>query len=318
VAAALDKAEIDQRDVVTLKIQVSGSGSVYTIGPPKLPPLARFEQFGELKSVVEPNPRQRNELWGAKTFELVLRPKEAGELEIPSIEYAFFDPKKEKYVKRASQPLKLKVNPSKAGEAPLIVGSPNTSANGAGAGVPLTIELNKDISFIPDKGFRGLHERKPLVFTAGFWGLQAGPLALILFAGYVHRRRERFAGDAPLARRRGARSAAAKRLKAARRFLKQERSDEFHAELSRSIRGFLSAHLHAGAQLNTGDHGLTVDDIAAALAERQVDGALIEQTRQLLDDCDNARYAPGGGEETLKQTYLRGEEAFDQLMRVLK
>ena len=46
---------------------------------------------------------------GQKTFEFLLIPRQPGTLELPSLEFGFFDPKKGQYVTKATQPIKINV-----------------------------------------------------------------------------------------------------------------------------------------------------------------------------------------------------------------
>jgi hypothetical protein len=119
-----------------------------------------------------------------------------------------------------------------------------------------------------------------------FWTLQGlVPLAFVGLLLY-QRHQQRLEGDVAYARRRRALGAADRRLKRADRLLKEEQWGDFHAEIQRAVLSFLADRMNLAAA------GLTQERCARMLAERGVDAELVDAVRDLLVQCDFARFAP--------------------------
>ena len=117
---------------------------------------------------------------------------------------------------------------------------------------------------------------------------------------------------ADVAGRRNARAGktAQKRLRLARRFMYDGKSEEFYAELLRAMWGYLSDKLTIPlSQLNR-------ENIVATLSERGVAPELVENLIGVLDNCEMARYTPGSSEsESMHQIFDQAEKAVTELDR---
>ena len=95
---------------ITLMVKIEGRGNVTAIEEPKVKwpePIEMYESKGRVKTgsggVSE------------KVFEFLLIPRVAGKMEIPELEFGFFDPEKNEYVTKSTKKAELNVLPDASG-----------------------------------------------------------------------------------------------------------------------------------------------------------------------------------------------------------
>lgn len=316
MTATFDHDEVPQHKFVALKVRFSGTGHIGAIDPPEIEDVLREVPGLELfKEETETEPSTVDgKSGGAKTFNYVLRPTEAGEIKFPAMEYAIFSPAEKSYKRLKTKELALRVLPAEGVEKPIVT-VPAPGVNGApGVAPPPVTALNSDIEYIQTTRFlHGGIGAKPLYRQPGFLLFQFFPVGLVALSLAVRRRRERLEGDVATARRRAARSVASKRLRGVRKLLSAARGDRFFEELDRALRQFLAD------QLNESAAGLTADGVARALAGRGVEPDDTGEILALLEMCESVRYAnsrPDEGE--MRRAFERASEAIDRLARNLK
>ncbi|MBN1518016.1 protein BatD [Candidatus Sumerlaeota bacterium] len=311
IRAELDRDSVGLDEYAALRLIVAGKGTLSTVQEPDLPAMPQFKQHGNLSR--EEVPRKNDPLRGEVVFEAVLRPNEAGKLDIPPVAFTYFDPAKEQYRSTQSEPLTLNVTPKEGGiQNPLVI-SLNNAPDADYSKGRQTVQLNaNEMMFIQEEGFQGLRARAPLASGTVYWLLQLLPAGLVFGAVYLRRQRERLRGDAGLARRRGARGAAGKRLKAARIQLQRQNAAEFYAELIRGVRGFVADKTGLAAD------GPTNEELAERVRQSSKDDALADELRAFLDQCDQARYAPSAVSASMDEMLQRGSDLIQRLSRTLK
>ena len=305
-SAELDKNKIKQSEIIALRMKISGEGNLQRIEGFELPSLPQFELYGKVKRVADSRPQGKYK--GDLIFEAVLRPREAGSLQIPAIPFSWFDPDKKKYITLKSKPLPLEVAPVQAAVAfspnMPIINPENTNR---------ILVLNEDIRYIMTDNFAGNRKSAVFIQRIGFWGIQALPLLLIFGSIYVRHQREKLQGDSGLARRRGAKGLVGKRLKSARKILRENQPEKLYIELSRCLRGYLSN------QFNVADHGLTADELVTLLNQHDLSEELVQRTNEYLLACDTANYAPGSDSpERMKQMVEQVGELISKLDKEIK
>lgn len=112
----LEPATVPVGEAAVLTVDVAGTGNVKAIPAPILPEIEGVEVFPPSEEA-ETAP-QGTTIQGRKTFSWVLIPRQAGELEIPPIRYAFFDPDEGGFETLAMRPVALDVTPAAADAAP--------------------------------------------------------------------------------------------------------------------------------------------------------------------------------------------------------
>lgn len=268
-------ADVDSRDAragepVTLTVKVQGSGHIQTIGAPVWPEWngLRVYDSGEAVSV---NKRD-NLVVGEKQFTQVLIPTRRGEIVIPAIDFAFFDPDANRYQTVSTAPIPL-----------------NVAAGGPAAGddEAAAIAASDEMLYVEGDLMSTLSPRDRGGFSS-VWLIHLLPLGAIGAAVWLRRRREVFAGDPLLARR-------SRAYKRAMRDLRALDGGGSGSEIARRLAYILETYLgdwigSAGAGLRRGELGARLHDVG--LAE-----PLAQQALAYLAWSDEVRFAAGRAEE---------------------
>ncbi|MDZ7372748.1 MAG: BatD family protein [candidate division KSB1 bacterium] len=297
--ARLDKDSVLTNEAVSLTVRIHGTGNIRVIGEPKLelpPDIERYDP-----KVTEQIDRSGNSVGGSKTFEYVLVPRFAGEQVIRPIRFSYFDPAAGQYKTLMSPSFVIRVGRGKE-EAALVPGMSKTEVRLVG----------QDIRFIRTEvsGWHriGWHVHRTALF---YLGLIMPAMALGAAVAY-RRQQDRLAGDLALARARRAQRGAAKRLRRARSLLRVERQEEFYAEVSRAIVGFVADKLNVPAA------GVTSEAAESLLRQRGVPESVLAEFLDLWRICDFQRFAPAASDTSEMQKVLeRAESVIVQLEKAL-
>ncbi len=275
LSASLSEDAVAVNEAVTLRVEYSGTGNLRTISPPEIDFPVEFEVFPP--EAADRIAEGGGSLAGTRTFEYVLIPRSPGELAIPPVEVAWFDPAAGEYGSARSQPLGLSVT----GEA----------AAGGGAGtVPAAVEaLRDEIRFIHTGSPKLRRADLSLFATGAFWAIFLLPLAAAGGALVLRRHRDRLEGDVAYARVRRANRMAKRRLARARGLASGDPRD-FYGEVAGALQGLLAD------KLNLAEAGLVREEAGRIAARRGASGATLERLFACLDDCDRQRFAPAGAE----------------------
>ena len=275
VSASVDRTAVETNEAVTLTVEYSGTGNLRTLPEPDIEFPVEFEAFPPETS--ERISEGGGSLQGTRTHEYVLIPRVPGELTIPAIEVAYFDPASGGYGTSRSQPLEVTVTGDAAG------------GEGTGA-VPTAVETIRDeIRFIHIGAPRFVRANLPLYATGAFWVILLLPLVAVGGAMALRRHRDRLEGDVAYARVRRAGRMAKKRLARARGLAKGD-PREFYAEVAGSLEGLLAD------KLNIAEAGLVRDEAGRIAARRGVSAETLARLFACLDDCDRQRFAPAGAD----------------------
>ena len=115
VRARIEPATVPVGEAAVLTITVSGAGNVKALPAPVLPELPDVEVFPpseEAETVAE-----GTTIRGHKAFSWVLIPRRAGDLEIPPIRYAYFDPGAGGFETVTAGPVPLRATPAAGTDA---------------------------------------------------------------------------------------------------------------------------------------------------------------------------------------------------------
>ena len=134
-------------------------------------------------------------------------------------------------------------------------------------------------------------------------------IGLLIFLALVAIFNKQIKANADIARRRGKRAGrvATRRLKTAAKMMKNHDIGGFYEEVMRAMWGY------AADRLNMPAAELTKENVGERLAARGIDGALIEQFKQVLEDCEFARYAPGDADDNMNKTYAAAADIINKL-----
>src|SRR5690606_20279276 len=113
-----DANEAEVGESVQLTLDISGSGNLSTLAPPRFEAPGILEQYDpQITTNIDRSGRM---IRGRKTVNHVLIPRSNGSIEMPEIPFAYFDPDEGVYCRVSARPGALR-----------IVGSAGTVASGA-------------------------------------------------------------------------------------------------------------------------------------------------------------------------------------------
>lgn len=276
--AQLDKTTVEVNQPITMTVRITGTGNIKSVAAPIIPESPDFRVYQA--SAKENVTRSNYQLGGTKLFEEVFVPRRPGKLKIPAVTFNFFNPTTGKYEEVHTREIPITV-----------VGGERVATNGEVPYVPSGVLVGNqanDIRYLkPDIG--DLSKSGELVIHDPFYLTINGlPILGLLGVLLYRRRQDRLAANVGYARARSATRLARKRLARAKSLVGSESSGEFFGEISRAVISFLAD------KLNISPHGLTTEKIAQLLTSHGAETQLVNQTVELLRQCDFARYTPSG------------------------
>lgn len=264
---------VEQGQPVTLSVAIKGTPLTGVAGPNLAAQAELVSRFDFTNDELVADSEE-----GAKVFRRAIFPKTPGEQTIPPLRWSYFNPQTEQYVTLFSEPLAIIVDPS-SGQTPSLAATPNGQAPEASTLTLLSGGISPNYADLDSLlaqqsfGFNG--------FQAGVLG--AAPLACLVIT-WLGRVRNRSRSDVAWARRRRAKSVAAKRAAAAL----QLKAPHLQWEaLAAAWTGYLADRYDLSAA------SLTPLDVRQLLAAHQANPAMIEESVGFLEQCDASRYAPG-------------------------
>lgn len=255
-------------DPIELTMDVIGVGPLESLPPPPLASINKLTQSFRI-----PQETLAGEVSGnRKRFKQVIRPARADVLEIPPIEYVYFDPKAGRYATARSEPIPLSVAPAESVDV---------------APAPEPDEAARARSAQPIDGLRGYRTRESELLAVQravtlreaalvTLGPPAAFLAMWGFAALVRSR----GGDAARARRQRALRSALERIRQA--------PGGDGAVVARAIQSAVAAYL--GDRLDQPAARFAGRAAVEALTQRGAPPALRNRLAQLLEQCEAAGF----------------------------
>ena len=128
----------------------------------------------------------------------------------------------------------------------------------------------------------------------------------------MQQRRIRMNADVSSLRSRRANKVAEKRLKAAQQFLSQKKKEEFYAEISRALWGFI------GDRFSIPQSEISIQTVLEKLTEKNIAEDVRQKFKQTIEVCEFARYAPSTDIQTeMERTYNEAKVAIMSLEKVV-
>lgn len=297
VSASVAPSEARVGDPMTLTLNVFGDGTLDLIVPPD---LERMDGFAEQFRIYEPTSKSVS---NGRTFTFTLRPETADVTEIAPIPFSFFDVEKGEYVTAKTEALPVSIQPATQLQMQDIV-------TDVGSSEP------QDPNNAPQKagGLVANHRTlAPAVAESLTWRQWCSLWALILF-GTVSVSMIRSAGknrrqDPVRLRKRRAFTTAANAMKTAETAASQPDGVSAMA-LGKIVTGLIADV--TGQQAT----GMTSSEATATLAGLGAPEELQQKTKQLLDDCDAARF--GASAQDQQGLLTRCRELVGELTKELR
>lgn len=270
------KTLLDVGESLEIKVGVSGTGNLKLFELPK-------PNFPNALEVYEPTRQDKiktksSGMTGSFGQQYTIVPQAQGAFPIQSLSFSYFDPKKEIYITKTSQPLVIEVE-----NGPVL---PTTLSRDEDTETGLAEEIpaNRGFKYIKLKSDWQTIKTKPFFNTRKFWLWLLLPLGLIpLWYAYRNWHAKRH-GDTTKNTIRRSRHLAKKYLSEAK--AQRHNHANFYEALERALHNFLKA------KLNIATSDLSQENTAHLLAQKGLDEGVVAQFISLLKRCDMARYAP--------------------------
>lgn len=298
MTGSLTPEQLDANDAASMRIVISGQGNMKLMKAPVVDAPKDFEVYTPKET-----DKTSNTAGGAKgnvVFDYVIVPRHGGKYSIPPVEFVYFNPESEKYVTLRTDSFHLAV----------AKGNPVAGGPSAREKEDLRV-LSSDIHYINTRK-ADIRERVDGFFgTASYIMIHVGATALFMVLLAIFYRRAK--ANADIARKRGKRAGkdATKRLKLARKLLKNHEAGPFYEETLRALLGY------AGDKLNIPMTHLSKENVREALSARGVEESLIRQYMDVLESCEFARFAPGDPMATMDKIYESATQAINNLNKNL-
>ena len=292
VSAELAPTAASVGDPMTLTVTLTGQGTLAEARPPELSSVSEItDSFRMYEATEETRANSRR-------FTYSLRPLSTSVTEFPAVPISYFDVATEKYVTRMTDPIAVSIREAETLSGADIVSSPSEAATPSDE-----IVASEGGLFANDSSPGSLrNESIELSRWISAWG---GMIVAWLIATLGIKRVRRLREDPALQRRRSAAARVKASLAEAAALLKSGSQSETCDAIRKAVAGLIADYA------NVSDAGLTPRDAADHLARLGIDGALCDQTVNLLNDCDAARY--GAAAEDLSRLHVEAVSIVDRL-----
>ena len=301
ISSTISGTDVTANDAVTLRIILSGTGNLKLVKTPEV-------KFPQDFDIYDPKVENKYTIKGGrqtgnKVYEYLVIPRHAGQYTIPAVEFQYFDPKSGSYKTVKTDEYSLNV----------------AKGQGGGESQGSVSYVNKeDLKFVgQDVRFHATPVKLKSDGTQFygsylFWLCLALPLVILLIVVAISAKRIADNANIAKVRVKKASSVATKRLKAARKLMKENRKDQFYDEMMRALLGYF------GDKLSIPVAELSKDNIEAELKRRDVPEEPVKQVIGLLDDCEFARYAPGDDSGRMDRLYDQAAAVIGQIENTIK
>ncbi len=302
--STVNKKQTMTNDPVSLKINVSGRGNLNLLQPFDLNLDPVWESYSpKVEEVIGTN---NNVVSGRKSMEYILIPRSPGRYKIEPVEFVYFDPSKEKYVTHKTPRYKIRVNQG--------AGTPDSGAfDKRRTSNKKDVEvINKDIRYIKREpgGLKKGHNN--FVFSGPFWGLTIAPFLLLGGMVYYRQRMTNIPYSAVDLKAKKAQKVARRKLKTAKKYWKNGDQDGFYEALSKAMWGY------AGDKMQIPMADMMQDHIREVFEQKGVGENQIKEFLGIIDNCEQARYAPSMGNFDMGSLYQKAEDVILTIERQLQ
>lgn len=286
-------------DPILITVEISGEGPMQSLQLESSTDWAGFKTYAPETSV---ELTDKLGLRGTKRFTQVVIPESPEVRALPSIQFSYFDPLRERY-----QTLRHEAVPIEVRRGAVVVGY--AGVPGTGGGETEQAGVSREIVHIKSRlGSYGVIQ-PPLVLRPWFLGLQAVPLLGWFGLAIWQWHRAKVARDPRLRRRQQVDRMVRKGITQMRQAANRNEIESFFATVFRLLQERLGE--------KTGMPASAVDELALdqGLVEK-LGAELTAEVRGLFEACGVARYAPGRLNAELQGFVPRVESVLERLRSV--
>ncbi len=290
ISARVDAGSVVMGDPLVMSVEISGVGNLNTLPDPLWPKVAGMRAYDGDTSV---ETSFTDGMWiGMKTFERVLVPDVAGTFELPSIEYAYFDPELERYATARSEPIRLEVVPD-AGGSTSQRGLVDASDSGDSTIVFDIAHIKPPPGAIAATSGSVTSNR---LYWAGWLAPVLGVLAAATWIAAARKRKRTAISEAGRSETAGA--------------LALSRLSDLGAGASSADAAHAALHGYLTAVLGRQTATVPASDVSAMVEARGSDSATAQRLEATLTTLDRMRFSPSG--------VIEGENAIHDVAEIVQ
>lgn len=271
-ALIADRSKVRAGDTLTLTVVVKGSGNLHSLGVPQphLPDWAKIYSSREERTAAPGYGGNPDLIGGEARFAFLVLPRHEGRLEVPPLEFTYFNPATGRYKTSKTDGLTIEVEP---GAVDAVVSEDET-------------EQVRYISEGP-----GQISAQPVLGRWWFWVLVAVPLLETLGMAAVLYRERQLLADPRRARSLHADHVARAQVMAARDAMKCGDGEKVCSCAAHAVTDFIAHRIGLPAA------DVSREEAVVALRDRTVDASVIAEVDEFLKQCDYGRFGAGGVSE---------------------
>jgi len=286
-------------DPITVRIQLSGRGSLESLTLPDQPAWHDFKTYPPTSKVETADALG---LQGTKTFEQIVTPQNPELKALPSVVFSFFDPEQKAYRTLSQPAVPLLVRPGGSTPTPTILNA-NRGAHDNPPPAQDIVPIKQRFGSLAQIG-------SPLLEQKWFLGLQSIPV-LAFFSAVVWRRRTEYLANNPrLRRQRLVAQVVREGLHELRQAARAHKSDDFFVTLFRLLQEQL------GERLDLPASAITESVVQERLRPLGVPDATLSSLEALFQTCNLARFAPIKSSQELAAIIPKLEAILGELRRL--
>lgn len=299
------KNQLDANESLSATLKISGNGNLKLFNPPKLKAPNSVEMYDpERLDRVRTNANGMN---GYISEKYTLVPQFEGNYTFGGVDFSYFDPRDEEYKTLTANNISIKVNPDPT--APTQTAANNTSQTNSA-------KTSKQQILTPESQFKYIElstKLKPkgtrLFFNSNlFWTYLLLPYLCIPLLFFIKKKTKNSNNSTKRKAQQKANKLAKKFLSEARRNLSDQ--EKFYEALERALHNFLKAKL----KITTSE--MSKEKIIETLQQRNVGVEQIQQFINLLQGCEQARYAPSST-AAKKDDYKKAAQTISEMDKAL-
>lgn len=297
--SGINSTEVKANEAITLTLEISGTGNLKLIRNPEIEFPNNFEVYDP--TVTNSLNVTTNGLTGIRKIEYMAIPRYEGAYTIPSVEFTYFDPSKNRYETMTMPEQKLQIAKGDPGS-----GAVSTFVNRQ------DVRVEQDIRFLKTGEPTYISGTTLFVGSLNYWLWYLIPLTLLILFYIINRKQARENANVALMRTRKANKTAIKRLKTASRYLKEQDKEHFYDEVLRALWGYFSDKLSISVAR------LSRNNIEEELSRKGISEQLAGKFIEILDTCEFARYAPAESNAEMDRIYNDTMKAIEEMENRLR
>lgn len=283
ISSSIDTSFCRTNEAITLSYTVSGKGNLTLIENLKLALPDEFEVYDP--NITDNISKTAAGQSGSRTFQYIIIPRVEGNYSIPELNFTYFDPQTREYKTLTTEGYDLKIEKGKNDSKFVEQMSEREKYRNMSITDVFASKDKRDGILIPVFSF-------PILYVLILVLIIALVIMIRLTAKQLKERE-----DVIGIKLKKANKVAMKRLKKAALYLKENRRDEFEAEIGQALWSYLSDKF----KIATSD--LSLENIQKVMSDNCLEEDVLQNTIKTLNDCEYIRFSQSKESDKHRELY---------------